>query len=61
MFSAISKTLGQLNDPAIRRVIAKTLGLAILGYIVFVVLDRGVLITGSRDRMRAAGGLGQAA
>ncbi len=32
-----------------------------LSYIVFVVLDRGVLITGSRDRMRAAGGLGQAA
>ena len=38
MFSAISKTLGQLNDPRIRRVIGKTLGLAILGYIVFVVL-----------------------
>ena len=38
MFSAIAKTLGQLNDPPIRRVIGKTLGLAILGYIVFVVL-----------------------
>jgi uncharacterized protein involved in cysteine biosynthesis len=38
LFSAVSKTLGQLNDPAIRRVIGKTLGLAILGYIVFVVL-----------------------
>lgn len=38
MFSAISKTLGQMNDPAIRRVIGKTLGLAILGYIGFVVL-----------------------
>ena len=36
LFSAISKTLGQLNDPAIRRVVAKTLGLAILGYILFV-------------------------
>ena len=38
MFSAIAKTLGQLNDPMIRRVIGKTLGLAILGYILFVVL-----------------------
>jgi len=38
VFSAISKTLGQLNDPPIRRVIGKTLGLAILGYILFVVL-----------------------
>jgi uncharacterized protein involved in cysteine biosynthesis len=38
LFSAVSKTLGQLNDPPIRRVIGKTLGLAILGYIVFVVL-----------------------
>lgn len=38
MFSAIAKTLGQLNDPPIRRVIAKTLGLAILGFILFVVL-----------------------
>jgi len=38
LFSAISKTLGQMNDPAIRRVIGKTLGLAILGYIGFVVL-----------------------
>jgi len=34
---------------------------AALGYLVFVVLDRGVLITGSRDRLRAAGGLGRAA
>ena len=38
MFSAVAKTLGQLNDPVIRRVIGKTLGLAILGYIVFVVI-----------------------
>ena len=38
MFSAVSKTLGQLNDPPIRRVIGKTLGIAILGYIAFVVL-----------------------
>ncbi len=38
MFSAISKTLGQLNDPRIRRVIGKTLGLAVLGYTLFVVL-----------------------
>ncbi len=38
MFSAIAKTLGQLDDPRIRRVIGKTLGLAILGYILFVVL-----------------------
>ena len=38
MFNAFAKTLGQLNDPAIRRVIGKTLGLAILGYILFVVL-----------------------
>ena len=38
MFSAFSKTLGQMDDPAIRGVIGKTLGLAILGYIVFVVL-----------------------
>lgn len=38
MFSAIAKTLGQLNDPPIRRVIGKTLGLAVLGYILFVVL-----------------------
>jgi len=38
LFSAIAKTLGQLNDPPIRAVIGKTLGLAILAYIVFVVL-----------------------
>jgi uncharacterized protein involved in cysteine biosynthesis len=38
VFSAIAKTLGQLNDPPIRRVIGKTLGLAILAYIGFVVL-----------------------
>jgi uncharacterized protein involved in cysteine biosynthesis len=38
LFSALSKTLGQMNDPAIRRVIGKTLGLAILGYVLFVVL-----------------------
>lgn len=38
MFSAIAKTLGQLNDPPIRSVIGKTLGLAILAYILFVVL-----------------------
>ncbi|MEZ5831215.1 MAG: EI24 domain-containing protein [Dongiaceae bacterium] len=38
MFSAIAKTLGQLNDPPIRRVIGKTLGLAILAYILFVVV-----------------------
>ena len=38
MFSAVSKTLGQLNDPPIRSVIGKTLGLAILGYVLFVVL-----------------------
>lgn len=38
LFSAISKTLGQMNDPAIRRVIGKTLGLAIVGYVLFVVL-----------------------
>lgn len=38
MFSALAKTLGQLNDPPIRRVIGKTLGLAVAGYIMFVVL-----------------------
>lgn len=38
MFSALAKTLGQLNDPPIRRVIGKTIGLAILGYVLFVVL-----------------------
>ncbi len=38
MFSAFAKTLGQLNDPPIRRVIGKTLGLAVLGYVMFVVL-----------------------
>lgn len=38
MFSAFAKTLGQLNDPVIRRVIGKTLGLAICAYILFVVL-----------------------
>jgi CysZ protein len=38
VFSALAKTLGQLNDPPIRRVIGKTLGLAILGYVLFVVL-----------------------
>ena len=38
MFSAIAKTLGQLNDPPIRSVIGKTLGLAILAYILFVAL-----------------------
>ena len=30
MFSAIAKTFGQLNDPAIRRVIGKTIGIAIV-------------------------------
>ncbi|MBL9034350.1 MAG: EI24 domain-containing protein [Rhodospirillaceae bacterium] len=38
MFSAFAKTLGQMNDPRIRGVIGKTLALAILGYILFVVL-----------------------
>jgi len=38
VFSAIAKTLGQLNDPPIRSVIGKTLGLAILAYILFVAL-----------------------
>ena len=38
MFSAVAKTLGQLSDPPIRRVIGKVLGLAILGYVLFVVL-----------------------
>ncbi len=38
MFSAVAKTLGQMNDPRIRGVIGKTLGLAILGYILFVAL-----------------------
>jgi CysZ protein len=38
VFGAIAKTLDQLNDPPIRRVIGKTLGLAIVGYILFVVL-----------------------
>jgi uncharacterized protein involved in cysteine biosynthesis len=38
LFSAFAKTLGQLNDPVIRRVIGKTLGLAICAYILFVVL-----------------------
>jgi uncharacterized protein involved in cysteine biosynthesis len=38
LFSAIAKTLGQINDPRIRGVIGKTLALAVLGYVVFVVL-----------------------
>ena len=38
MFSAFAKTLGQMNDPRIRGVVGKTLALAILGYILFVVL-----------------------
>jgi uncharacterized protein involved in cysteine biosynthesis len=38
LFSAVAKTLGQMNDPRIRGVIGKILGLAILGYILFVVL-----------------------
>jgi CysZ protein len=38
LFSAIAKTLDQLNDPPIRRVIGKTLGLATIAYILFVVL-----------------------
>lgn len=38
MFTGIAKTLGQINDPRIRSVIGKTLGLAVLGYIAFVVL-----------------------
>jgi hypothetical protein len=33
----------------------------VLGYLVFVVLDRGTLISGSRARGTAAGGLGRAA
>jgi NADH-quinone oxidoreductase subunit H len=33
----------------------------VLGYLVFVVLDRGLLISGSRDRRAAAGGLDRAA
>ncbi len=38
MFSAIAKTFGQLNDPVIRGVIGKTIGLAIVAYVLFVVL-----------------------
>jgi len=38
LFSAFAKTLGQMNDPRIRSVIGKTLALAVLGYIGFVVL-----------------------
>jgi CysZ protein len=38
VLSAVSKTLGQLNDPVIRGVIGKTIGLAILAYVLFVVL-----------------------
>jgi len=34
----MAKTLGQMNDPRIRGVIGKTLALAVVGYIVFVVL-----------------------
>jgi CysZ protein len=34
----MAKTLGQMNDPRIRGVIGKTLALAVLGYVVFVVL-----------------------
>ena len=32
LFSAVAKTLGQLNDPPIRRVLGKTLGLHCLGF-----------------------------
>src|SRR5688572_23882780 len=38
LFSAMAKTLGQMNDPRIRGVIGKTLALAVVGYLVFVVL-----------------------
>lgn len=38
MLSAIGKTLGQMNDPRIRGVIGKTLALAILGFVLFVIL-----------------------
>src|SRR5262245_23704073 len=38
LFSAIAKTFGQLNDPVIRGVIGKTIGLAIVAYVLFVVL-----------------------
>ena len=38
MLSAIAKTFGQLSDPPIRGVIGKTIGLAILAYVLFVVL-----------------------
>jgi CysZ protein len=34
----MAKTLGQMNDPRIRGVIGKTLALAVVGYLVFVVL-----------------------
>jgi NADH-quinone oxidoreductase subunit H len=43
------------------RVVALFLVNLVLGYIVFVVMDRGLLISGSRDRRAAAGGLGRAA
>ncbi len=33
----------------------------VLGYLVFIVLDRGLLISGSRNRRAAAGGLDRAA
>jgi NADH-quinone oxidoreductase subunit H len=33
----------------------------VVGYLVFIVLDRGLLISGSRDRRAAAGGLDRAA
>jgi CysZ protein len=38
LFNAIAKTLGHLSDPPIRRIIGKVFGLAILGYVLFVVL-----------------------
>ncbi len=34
----MTKTLGQMNDPRVRSVIGKTLALAVLGYVAFVVL-----------------------
>jgi NADH-quinone oxidoreductase subunit H len=53
------------NVLAIQSLKLKSLALfgvsAALGYLVFMVLDRGVLISGSQDRLKAAGGLGRAA
>lgn len=50
------ETVAGVTSPGIRLVVLTLINVG-LGYIVFIVLDRGLLISGSRKRGAASGGL----